>query len=78
MEPKFTYRELGALLIAVGTMMIERGLCAEATRDGVSDYAMRHILTMQYDLEPDRAGALLESVTNEQAIEYIDTSAFDD
>jgi hypothetical protein len=43
-EQNFTYEEIGAFLIAIGTVMMNYDLCANAANDGESDEVMKQIL----------------------------------
>jgi hypothetical protein len=52
------YREIGALLIAVGNVMILRGLCAEATQDGNSDDELVGFMMMR-GIEEERAREII-------------------
>lgn len=43
-EDKFSYEEIGAFLMAIGTVMMENGLCAGAAHDGNSYAEIMSIL----------------------------------
>jgi hypothetical protein len=71
MSMKFTYEDIGCLLIAIGTEMKDNNLCAGATRDGMGDRAMFEFMTRDLRVDEDTARELLK-LDNEAAINYIE------
>jgi|GEM_PF-6949264 len=66
---EFTYPEIGALLIAIGTEMQRNDVCAGAARDGSADQIMLKQI-MKQGVDKLTAEALLEFPTPD-AINYI-------
>jgi hypothetical protein len=66
---QFTYEEIGALLMAIGQVMREDNLCAGAARDGFSDTVLQMLLVDKYQIDEERAEALIK-LTNEEILEY--------
>ncbi len=64
-----TYEEVGAMLIAIGTQMMQRNLCAGAARDGCSNNEMRQQLIGELHIDEERVECLLE-VSNEDLINH--------
>lgn len=69
-----TYQELGALLIAVGSVMAERGLCAGAALDGNSDDELIQAITAQ-DIPVERAKYLI-TLDLDTVVNYMDIGEF--
>jgi len=67
----FTYEDFGALLVAIGHAMYERGLCASAAQDGLSDNQIRETLINELGYEFDRATELM-TIPVEQAIGHLE------
>lgn len=53
MEDDFTYEEIGAFLIAIGSVMANHNICAGAANDGESDIEIMEILVKQ-GIDEDR------------------------
>jgi hypothetical protein len=56
----FSYADVGAFLMAVGTVMKKRGLCAMATLDGNSDDELKEIIIDQVGCTEERAQDIIE------------------
>lgn len=65
-----TYQEIGALLSAVGEIMLQRNLCAEAVLDGDSDDDLIAIM-IGHGIEEGRARELCR-VDLAEAVQFID------
>lgn len=68
-EHDFTYQEIGAFLIAIGTVMSSRYLCAGAANDGNSDEEIKAILS-EHGVDEDRI-RIVSAMPLDFAISYI-------
>lgn len=66
---QFTYQELGALLIAVGTVMARRDLCVQAATDGFSNGELIRVLS-HHKIDSETAEVLVK-LDLHQVIDYV-------
>jgi hypothetical protein len=68
-ESNFTYEEIGAFLVAIGTVMSNQALCANAANDGNSDKQIEQLLKAQ-GVDEDRV-SIVSAMPLDFAINYI-------
>lgn len=52
---EYTYKEVGALMVAMGCLMHQANLCTEAMQDGYSNDFLVNIMVTQFQIDEERA-----------------------